>query len=135
MDLETIREERVSLIDGFRRCGPLLSAIGDENRQRILITLLKTPGMRVEEIKDHTELSRPAVSHHLKVLKDAGAIVMRRKRTMNFYFPNCDPDVWDGMNNLTERICEVTRAINENLDLEECRRELMDEYDQPKMNT
>ena len=130
MDLETIRDERMSLIDGFRRCGPLLSAIGDGNRQGIMIALLETPGMRVEEIREHLNLSRPAVSHHLKMLKDAGAIVMLRKGTMNFYFPNCDPNVWNDMNDLTERICEVTKEISGNLDLAECRKVLMDEFDQ-----
>ena len=130
MDLETIRDERTSLIDGFRRCGPLLSAIGDGNRQSIMIALLETPGMRVEEIREHLDLSRPAVSHHLKILKDAGAIVMLRKGTMNFYFPNCDPNVWNDMNDLTERICEVTKEISGNLDLAECRKVLMDEFDQ-----
>lgn len=129
MDLETVRMERESLIGGFRNCGPLLSAIGDENRQRILTALLETPGMRVEEIREHTDLSRPAVSHHLKVLKDTGVIVLRRKGTMNFYFPNSDPEVWEELNALTQRICEVTRDIDGNIDLEGFREALMDEYD------
>ena len=55
---------------------------------------------------------------------------MLRKGTMNFYFPNCDPNVWNDMNDLTERICEVTKEISGNLDLAECRKVLMDEFDQ-----
>jgi transcriptional regulator, arsR family len=32
-------------------------------------------GMRVNDITDKTRLSRPAVSHHLQILKDAGIFV------------------------------------------------------------
>ena len=128
MDLETIREERTSLIAGFRKCGPLLNVIGDENRQNIMVALLETPGMRVEEVREHTNLSTPAVSHHLKIMKDAGLVVLCRKGRMNFYFPNCDPAVWMDLKNLADRICEVTEIINGNLDLNECRKVLLDEY-------
>ena len=58
----------------FKECRPVLTAIGDETRQLIIISLMKGtyPGMRVGEITKRTNLSRPAVSHHLKILKDLG---------------------------------------------------------------
>ncbi|MEG6523627.1 ArsR/SmtB family transcription factor [Desulfotomaculum sp. 1211_IL3151] len=40
--------------------------------------------MRVGEIKAKTHLSRPAVSHHLKILKDIGIVKMREEGTKNF---------------------------------------------------
>jgi ArsR family transcriptional regulator len=42
----------------------------------------------VGEITEQTHLSRPAVSHHLKVLRDAGVILMRKEGTKNFYYIN-----------------------------------------------
>ncbi|WP_342543881.1 metalloregulator ArsR/SmtB family transcription factor [Lysinibacillus sp. FSL K6-4013] len=42
--------------------------------------------MRVGEITEQTHLSRPAVSHHLKILRDAGVILMRKEGTKNFYY-------------------------------------------------
>lgn len=47
-------------------------------------------GMRVLEITSYTHLSRPAVSHHLKVMKDAGVVHMRKEGTMTFYTLNLD---------------------------------------------
>lgn len=41
------------------------------------------------EMKTH--LSRPAVSHHLQILKDAGILKMRREATKNYYY--FDPDM------------------------------------------
>ena len=38
------------------------------------------------ELQASTNLSRAAVSHHLKVLKDAGIITFRREGTKNFYY-------------------------------------------------
>jgi DNA-binding transcriptional ArsR family regulator len=64
---------------------------GDETCQSILLVLLGTDcqtGLRVGEITEQTPLSRPAVSHHLKVLRDAGVILMRKEGTKNFYYIN-----------------------------------------------
>ncbi|PQP81604.1 ArsR family transcriptional regulator [Paenibacillus sp. PCH8] len=66
----------------------VLNAIGDETRQAILMALIQGPqksGMRVGEIRVQTHLSRPAVSHHLKILKDAQIISVRKEGTRNFY--------------------------------------------------
>ena len=57
-------------------------AIGDETRQLILRVFIEncgTGGLRVGELQASTNLSRAAVSHHLKVLKDAGIITFRRE--------------------------------------------------------
>lgn len=43
------------------------------------------PGMRVGEIRLQTHLSRPAVSHHLKILKEAQIISVHTEGTRNFY--------------------------------------------------
>ncbi|OOM76093.1 metalloregulator ArsR/SmtB family transcription factor [Clostridium sp. BL-8] len=74
----------------FKECRAVLSAIGDETRQLIILCLMKStfPGMRVGEITKGVNLSRPAVSHHLKVLKDANVVNMVKQGTMNFYHIN-----------------------------------------------
>ena len=38
------------------------------------------------ELQASTNLSRAAVSNHLKVLKDAGIITFRREGTKNYYY-------------------------------------------------
>lgn len=83
------REERLSsLAENFRECQDVLFAIGDKTRQLIIIALIDagcTPGIRVGEITQKTHLSRPAVSHHLKVLKDAKILNVLSQGTMNYY--------------------------------------------------
>jgi DNA-binding transcriptional ArsR family regulator len=72
----------------FLAVGTTLSAIGDETRQLIIMVLIDSgcPGMRVGEITVKTHLSRPSVSHHLKILLDAKIIDCIKKGTMNFYY-------------------------------------------------
>ncbi|MDR2672279.1 MAG: ArsR family transcriptional regulator [Coriobacteriales bacterium] len=77
------------LLKEFSDCRKLLVAIGDETRQTIIAALACahcTVGMRVGEVTQKTHLSRPAVSHHIKILLDAGVIGLRPQGTMNFYY-------------------------------------------------
>ncbi|MCG7435133.1 metalloregulator ArsR/SmtB family transcription factor [Lysinibacillus sp. FSL M8-0216] len=84
------KEEQLHIIkENFMNCQKVLLAIGDETRQSILLVLMATDcqtGLRVGEITEQTHLSRPAVSHHLKILRDAGVILMRKEGTKNFYY-------------------------------------------------
>ena len=43
-------------------------------------------GLNVNEITRRTSLSRPAISHHLKILKDAGIVGVRQEGTANYYY-------------------------------------------------
>lgn len=72
----------------FKNNQKVLNAIGDETRQAILIALIQgpqSPGMRVGEIRVKTHLSRPTVSHHLKILKESQIISVRKEGTLNYY--------------------------------------------------
>lgn len=74
-------------------CQKVLTAIGDETRQHLLIEMMQMGdchGVRVGEITGKTNLSRPAVSHHLGILKDAGLIDVRREGTKNYYYFDSD---------------------------------------------
>jgi DNA-binding transcriptional ArsR family regulator len=49
-------------------------ALGDEHRQRIMLTFEKGERLTVGQISEVSTLSRPAVSHHLKILRAAGVL-------------------------------------------------------------
>lgn len=84
--MEDIKATMKQIAQEFEQCRPSFTALGDENRQHILIALLQHyGGMRVGEIAEKINLSRPAVSHHLKILMDTKIISMYKKGTMNFY--------------------------------------------------
>lgn len=79
----------------FQSCKKILTAIGDENRIHLMIEMMQMgncAGVRVGEITKRTHLSRPAVSHHLQILKDAGILGMRKEGTKNYYYFNSDQE-------------------------------------------
>lgn len=96
----------IELKNLFHECMPLFIALGDEIRLSIIESLtdaayrtcgsdfsienLSRHGLNVREITEKTSLSRPAVSHHLKLLKDAGLISVRREGTCNYYYLTID---------------------------------------------
>jgi DNA-binding transcriptional ArsR family regulator len=66
-----------------------LTALGDPTRQAIFERLADRP-LAVGELARELPVSRPAVSQHLKVLKDAGLVTDRRAGTRRIY--HLDPD-------------------------------------------
>lgn len=80
-DIERLRSE-------FQSCQKIFTALGDENRQRLLCIMLgsECSGSRVVDIAEKTNLSRPAVSHHMQILKDAGIVKSRKEGTYVYYY-------------------------------------------------
>jgi DNA-binding transcriptional ArsR family regulator len=61
-----------------------LDALGDPTR-RLVFKRLREGNRSVREIADGLKVSRPAVSQHLSVLKDAGLAVVRIEGTRRLY--------------------------------------------------
>ena len=98
----------------FENCQKILLALGDENRQHLMLEMMRMErcgGVRVGTITEKTNLSRPAVSHHIQILKDAGILKMRREGTKNYYYFDAD---MDAMNNLLQML-EHAKLVMESL--------------------
>jgi DNA-binding transcriptional ArsR family regulator len=65
------------------------TALGDPTRRTIFERVAAHP-RAVGELASGLPVSRPAVSQHLKVLKDAGLVVDRRAGNCRIYEVNCD---------------------------------------------
>ena len=61
-----------------------LKAIAAPRRRQIL-TLVRDEELSAGEIASHFDVSRPAVSQHLNVLKEAGLVSERRNGTRRLY--------------------------------------------------
>ena len=86
-------EEIRQLAKEFENCRKILLALGDENRQHLMLEMMRMgdcKGVRIGTITEKSNLSRPAVSHHIQILKDAGILKMRREGTKNYYYFDAD---------------------------------------------
>ena len=77
--------------------GKLFQAMADPTRRRIL-EMLRAGDLSAGEIADAFSVTKPAISHHLSVLKEAGLAVERRQGQQIIY--SLQPDsialAWDG---------------------------------------
>lgn len=80
-DVERLRRE-------LKDCRKFLSAIGDETRQYLLWIMLSSDcgGSRVVDVAKKTNLSRPAVSHHMQILKNAEIVKSRKEGRFVYYY-------------------------------------------------
>jgi len=72
----------------WRATAAVFTALGDEHRQRILLTFEKGERLNVGRIVEVSTLSRSAVSHHLKILKTAGVLESRKEGKEVYFWVN-----------------------------------------------
>ena len=85
----------------------MLAYLSDPTRRAIFERLAERP-MAVSALADGLPVSRPAVSQHLKVLKDAGLVRARREGKQHIY--QVDPDGLTALRAELERFWDRTMA-------------------------
>ena len=109
-----MKEKIAELADGFSSSSKMLIAIGDETRQHLILEMMKMgdcSGVRVGEITEKTNLSRPAVSHHLQIMKDAGIVKVRKEGTMNFYYFDPEMEAFEKLISTLELAKEISQSL------------------------
>lgn len=102
-DLKQLKNE-------FAELSNFLVALGDEKRQAIIIALLADhacQGLRVTDLAATVELSRPAISHHLKILKQAHLIDFYSEGTKNYYYLSHDIKEINELQLLLDHVTEI----------------------------
>lgn len=64
-----------------------LKALADPTRRKI-IQLLRQADLTAGEIADQFNISKPSISHHLNLLKQAGVVIDERKGQFIYYSLN-----------------------------------------------
>lgn len=102
------------LAEEFESCRKVLVALGDENRQHLILEMMRMEdcfGARVGDITERTHLSRPAVSHHLQILKDAGILRVRKEGTKHYYYFDPDTKSLDRLVSVLQKAKELTGKL------------------------
>ncbi len=72
-----------------RRLGAVAKALADPIRVQLVDVLRRHPGkVCVCELTPLFEVAQPTVSHHLKVLREAGLVGVERKGLWAYYYVN-----------------------------------------------
>ena len=94
----------------MEKCEPFFEILKDSERRKIVLTLSENGPMTVNEITNNSHLSRPAISHHLKLLKTVGIINSEKRGTNNFYYASLDTAI----TYMKEAILELEKCNEEN---------------------
>ncbi len=92
--------------DAWRHMSKVFTALGDEHRQRMLLTFEKGEKLNVGQIAAVSSLSRPAVSHHLKILREAQVLSTQKVGKEVFF--------WINREFLDEALSSVLSYVREN---------------------
>ncbi|GAA4565474.1 ArsR/SmtB family transcription factor [Planotetraspora kaengkrachanensis] len=93
-----------------------------EPRRRAILRLVANQEMPAGRIAEHFEVTRPAVSQHLQVLKEAGLLIERREGTKRLYRARREglaplrrflDEMWDESLDFARRIVEAERGVSD----------------------
>ncbi len=96
----------------------VLRALSDGTRLRIFRRIAAGPGpVCVCELTDRFSVRQPTVSHHLRVLREAGLVTVSRRGTWSYFAPV--PDGLDALRGVLRGLDRRARVRRR--PLEECR--------------
>jgi DNA-binding transcriptional ArsR family regulator len=91
-------------------------------RRREILELVRERELAAGEIAAHFDVTRPAVSQHLTLLKDAGLVAERREGTRRLY--RADPAGLLGLKQFVDRFWSIgLERLKDDAELEWSRRE------------
>ena len=109
-------EKIFTLAENFSASAKILTAIGDETRQHLILEMMKMGncmGVRVDDITKKTNLSRPAVSHHLQIMKDAGIVTKNicTLGTKNYYYFDPEMEAFEQLVSTLQLAMKISKKL------------------------
>jgi ArsR family transcriptional regulator len=74
----------------WRRIARIFVALGDPHRQRMVLMFEPGERLNIAQIAAASTLSRTAVTHHLKVLREAGVLRSEKIGREVYFWPDAD---------------------------------------------
>jgi ArsR family transcriptional regulator, arsenate/arsenite/antimonite-responsive transcriptional repressor len=74
----------------WRRIARVFVALGDPHRQRIVLMFEPGERLNIGQIVGASTLSRTAVAHHLKVLREAGVLRSEKAGREVYFWPDAE---------------------------------------------
>jgi DNA-binding transcriptional ArsR family regulator len=92
----------------LRRC---LAALSDPTRQQI-VAVLSAERLNVSQLTQRFSLSQPAISHHLRILSNAGLLIQERNGRERVYRldTKCCKGLADQFRNFIQHCCANARC-------------------------
>lgn len=88
MATNQLSSKQTVAIKNFMGDFEVVNALADKNRQKIIQLLCSClqEGMTVTDITNEMSITQPAVSHHLKILREAGLVAFKKNGLQSLYY-------------------------------------------------
>lgn len=88
MSVSQLSKVQNEALDNFVENFDIINALADRNRQKIIVLLFGNleSGTTVTAITNNMSITQPAVSHHLKILRDSGIVAYRKDGLQSYYY-------------------------------------------------
>lgn len=91
----------------FNKNLPLFNALGDSIRQNLLLLMMSNEPLSVSELAAKMAMSRPTISHHLRILYEAKIIIEEKHGRKTYYKPQLG-DYYYSVKELVDLVDEIT---------------------------
>ncbi|MEZ5758254.1 MAG: metalloregulator ArsR/SmtB family transcription factor [Emcibacteraceae bacterium] len=93
------------------------AALAEPNRRRMIEIIAANEKISATEISSRFAISAPAVSQHLKILREAGIVNMEKKAQQRLYSINSQgvDEMWEWLNHIRQFWGEKLSALEEYL--------------------
>lgn len=88
-------------------CPNVLKALADEHRYAVVRLLLEKP-LLFKEIQDSVEVEQSLLSHHMRILRDAGIVTSERKGKSVLYSLTPDLELDEEGQSLNFGCCQLS---------------------------
>ncbi|WP_020620748.1 ArsR/SmtB family transcription factor [Paenibacillus daejeonensis] len=82
---QQLLEKKQALISEIKQSTDVFKALADPVRQDLLMKFMLAKRLNIAEVVEQSSLSRPAISHHLRIMKQAGILTSVKERTEVYY--------------------------------------------------
>ncbi|QDP41759.1 ArsR/SmtB family transcription factor [Radiobacillus deserti] len=86
IDNDLLLKKKESFYNVLQDCTEIFKALADPVRQDILLMFMVFKRLNVTQIVEQSPMSRPTISHHLKIMKMAGILDSRKEATEVYYW-------------------------------------------------
>ncbi|MGN8647782.1 ArsR/SmtB family transcription factor [Gracilibacillus sp. HCP3S3_G5_1] len=93
IEKDLLLKKKEALYNALQDCTEIFKALADPVRQDILLMFMVSKRLNVTQIVEQSPMSRPTISHHLKIMKMAGLLDSRKEATEVFYWLTADDSI------------------------------------------
>ena len=103
----SLLKKKEAFYNELKDCTEIFKALADPVRQDILLMFMVSKRLNVSQIVEKSPMSRPTISHHLKIMKMAGILDSKKESTEVYYWLNANDSIVKQLKRIVSSLEEI----------------------------